>query len=582
MTAASHGERGSGSPPRKNRPFMHARSVVGWANYKGPDRRSRDSSAVLGRGRFSIVIRVGVVVVLVVLVAVTAQVMVTISSRSLVVPRMDAIDDLLSTAVVLLAALAALGYVLDRRLTGHAGPALLGAGALFVFVASPLVSRVPFLVGNLDATWVFWANLFSLSAAIVGTVLLLAAPVWPEVDTTLRTRRLVVVAVALMVVTVVGLSFLPTGEVLSASAIPTLFSRRGLVGTPNYLVYAGGIRWLALVGVYAWRSRGSLESLWMWTAGALVLGAIAFGISIVTPVGTNVVMCLDLLAAGESGLLLVGAASALDTALDTQLRVLREAATIRRSQELTSEAFRVSWGRYMHDLRSSVTGISLYLDWSLSAAEQSSLEGAAAIPCADVEELVHQEVQRIEGLARSGPILVIFELRSMLEKWCSSRIGDRGFTLDVPVGLWVLGPKDLLAEVLSCLVPYPGIADNGPFPIQFMIRSFEFGGEVVVEVTFQMRDERSTVHVGGASRWQHVQRSTNYGAIVRSSVAFEACRRMLHEESADLWILADQMGFAVALRAQDDIAAGGSGDELLADGVDGICSAESMPLRDAL
>ncbi|MCL5974169.1 MAG: hypothetical protein M1557_07210 [Actinobacteria bacterium] len=529
-----------------------SRRHSGPVQYRGPDRRTRGHLALPDRHQHRLAIaRMMIVVFVVILVAGVAQVLVDSFAGSTTLSDLDAIDDVTSTAMLLLATIAAMSSLLGRRLMGHINYAFVGFGLLFVFVLAPMLLRVPYVIGNLDPVWILAAYVSSISAAIVGLTLLIMAPFWPRIDTALSTLRLGLWSVTLAALVSLGLSALPVHWLLVISPVATLVTRPEITSVPSLVVGLDAVRWLGLVVIFAWRSRDLANAVpATWMAGGLLLAGIASVARIATPLEPGAVVALDILGLGASALLVAAAAVGLDRAIDTYWDALRDAEIARRSRQLADEAHHEAWGRYTHDLRSSITAISLYLNWSLSASShdgalQSRVHQNATQEFAD---LVREEVQRIVMLSQHTPDQVTFDLRELVQRWCDQRLSGRGYVVDVPVGQQAFGSEELLREVMDLLLTFGTTLGDVGGDGEIIIGTTDSGEQIIVAIWFEMAKMADPADNG--AKQMHVSQGSE--VVIVASVTFQACRQVLRAQGGDLRVLADRPGFAVVLPSCED------------------------------
>lgn len=496
--------------------------------YRGPDRRaSRALSPAFHPATMARHPRTFPGVVLALAIAVATYLALGTGHQHAFTPRMAAAMVFLNTTFIVIVSLAIAAFVIERRITGRAAPLVIGTGVLLAFVIAPMASELPFLVHHLDLTTIAWTNILSLSTALAGSIILLSCVLWPQIDTAITCGRIAIAAIAITALFAVVIWTIPSKTTIELDAIAVMPSANKLADIPYYLLILGAFRWLALIACYHWRVQRSPEAIWHWARSAMLLGGIAYGADAVAPHGSSLYLVPgDILWVASAAMLLAGTVSSIDTALDTHATELREAATILHSWDLQREATRESYSRYSHDLRSSLTGVSLYLDHTLENARRPPSGPPRSSPFAGLEELVAKEIRQIEALARNGPITTTFDLRRMLERWSSTHLGEGCCRIDIPPGLLVTGPQDFISEVLTRLIPSYAALGGAPIE-QVIIRAMHAFGHVVTEIVWPTDPQVA-------------------GPI--SPLAIEASCRAVRDHGADLWGLTGRNGIAMALK----------------------------------
>ena len=512
------------------------------ARYKGFDRRRRGSGEISPASARRMRLRVVLAAVIATAVSLGLSLLGSGIRQVATPPRIDTFADIAETAFMLLAALSAVSAMVAKRLCGRAEPVLFGAGVALAFVLSPLAFGVPPALHRIYPQSVELATVAGVSMLVVGIVLIAVAPIWPQVDSRLSLPYLLAVIAATLGAVGLALLLFPGLRPAYAAGISPVFLGGNFAGESPLARNLAGLPWLALAALYWWRGRLVAGSRRLWTgAGLALIGAAFYYNFLAVPAGSPAELLGALLAAAGQLLVLIGSVSALDAILEVKERELREAETARRSLELAREASRESSQRYLHDLRSSVAGVSLLLE---SLVNEKPKYFRPAVDASRMDELIRREVGQMRAMARQGPSGTAFDLGETLDQWMREQGLVARIKLDIPAGEVVFGPRELLLDVLTLLTSGAHWHEPGAEAPRALLSAVEAAGRVVLEV-------RGVMAGAGSPGY----RAAVKGAPVRlpapgrpvSPLLLEACGRALSEQDAEMWLLAGGDGLAVAL-----------------------------------
>ncbi len=512
------------------------------APYRGFDRRKRGSAEMTAKSARRLQLRVALAACVVIGASFGFYLLTFVVLKVVNPLKIDAIADMTETAFMLFATLAAVSALIAKRLTGHVEPMFFGVGVALTFVLSPLAYGVPPAFHHIDTQWIETSSVIGTSMLVIGVALMALAPLWPQVDSKFSLLRLLlVIAVGIGGLCIILSVFAGIDARYIPGMSPVMLGS-SFAGEPAPLNDIAGAPWLALAALYLWRGRLPAGSRRAWTGASFALIGAAFYGHLTVPAGPSAGMLEAFLVTGGQILLLVGSVSALDVSLEVNERELREAETARKSLEISQEASSESSQRYLHDLRSSVAGVSLLLE-SL-ATEKTLLFDVTGRGASRADELIKAEVRKMRAMARKGPSIAEFDLGETLGRWVRERGAFARITFDIPVEEIVSAPRELLLDVLALLMREASWCANGGEAPEVLMRAKEAGERVFLEVRWAgaASGSQSEVHQTAAERslwrWQ-------VGQLNVSPVLLEACVRALGVHGAEMWPLEDGVAFAL-------------------------------------
>jgi signal transduction histidine kinase len=414
--------------------------------------------------------------------------------------------------------------LLRWRLVGETTALRVGAGTAVLAAGSMLGGDVLSALSRSPSATAMLAGI-QIAAVVTALWLLAVAVAAPPLDSRLRPRRLVGrIAAVIAGAVIAGIPGWPPGP---AVRLGVLVAPATTADVAVRLAAAAACAALAV----AYTTAGLRHARWMltWLGLGLFALALANAFSSLAQAGD------DLWLTGASGFQFIGMLLAINgggqdlrrawTEREAALRVTQLRLEIGEAQR---QAERAHHEERAHDARSTITAVHGAVLALEEGSDDLDRQARSAMARALIDEL--RRLQRLVETTPEDENVAPYELGSTLDPIVSCRrLAGADITVDVPDGLFVLGRRHDLAEVVQNLLD--NAARHAPSsPV--LVRAGTELGNVVVRV----EDRGPGV---APSEWETIfqrGRRGSSGSSGGSGLGLYVARRLMRDQGGDLWV----------------------------------------------